>query len=201
VGNLMIQGTTRLLPLLVIGVLGTAANAYSFQAWTVALPLFTVAGSMMSSLTVESLTHPGEAATYARRMLLNMGRLLVPASLLIAVAAPYVLELFGPGYADQATVLLRLLGLSAIPITLNVWYYALCRIGGTVMPILILQTIVAAVTLAISLILLPVIGITGTGVGWLIGQSLAAFFVLAREFRVDSARGLHWRARHLDRVR
>ena len=200
IGNLMLQGTVALIPILVIGILGTVANAYSFQAWTVSQALFMVAGSMTSSLTVEALTTPANAVDYARRMLINIVRLLVPLSIAIALGAPLLLELFGPAYADEASDLLRVLALSTLPITLNTWYYALCRIRGTVMPILVLRGIVTSVAIALSIVLIPIVGITGTGIGWIAGQSLAAVIVIGREFRWERGIGLKWPAGGLERV-
>lgn len=192
VGNLMIQGTIRLMPVLILAMLGSAANAYSFQAWTLAVPIFFVAGSMVSSLTVESLTNPDRATDYARRMLVNMLAMLVPIAVVLLVAAPIILSLFGEAYAREASGLLRLLALTTIPMTFNVWFYALCRIRGTVMPIILNQTLASVIAVVLSVLLLPPVGIIASGIGWLAGQSTVAVYVLVREFRWSCGTGLRW---------
>lgn len=198
-GNLMVQGTIRLMPVLILAVLGSTANAYAFQAWTLALPLFFVAGSMVSSMTVESLTTPASAGDYARRMLVSMLRLLVPTSLALAIAAPWVLHLFGAAYAQEASPLLAILAATTIPITLNAWFYSLCRIRGTIAPLLVCQMFVASMTVGLTFLLLPRIGIIGSGIGWFAGQACVAIYVLLREFRWSCGAGLSWPRGGLDR--
>jgi O-antigen/teichoic acid export membrane protein len=192
VGNLTVQGTIRLMPILILAMLGSVANAYSYQAWTLAVPIFFVAGSMVSSLTVESLTAPARATDYARRMLVNMLAVLGPLALLLVLAAPVILGIFGEVYAREASGLLRLLALATIPTTLNVWFYALCRIRGTVVPIIIGQSLASTLAISLSVLLMPPLGIIGSGIGWLVGQSTVAVFVVAREFRWSAGAGLSW---------
>lgn len=181
VGTLLIQGTIRLFPIVVVAVLGAAAGAYSYQAWTLALPLFLLAGSMTASLTVEASGDPARRPEYGALMLRNLLRLLIPAGVALFVAGPWVLELFGHDYAREGGTLVRVLAVSVIPLMLNVWYYAMCRSRGSVMGIVTNQAIVASIALVTAFALLPAIGVTATGVGWLVGQSAAVLVILATD--------------------
>ena len=69
-----------------------------------------------SSLVVEAAHTPERLVADARRVLRHSGALLTAAvSLLLVAAAPWLLRLFGPGYAEGATDLVRLLALAALP--------------------------------------------------------------------------------------
>jgi O-antigen/teichoic acid export membrane protein len=117
-----------------------------------------------------------EAAS--RSMITKAMTLLVPSVLGCAVLAHPVLSLFGATYADEGSLLLALLALSAIPnvITSSAVWAARVRRDGRV-----LFGLPAAITTAViagSWFLMPVLGVLGTGVAWLGAQTVAAAGVL-----------------------
>jgi hypothetical protein len=54
VGSILAESSIRLLPLFVLTLLGGQANAYFYQAWTLALPFLFIAWGMTASFTVEA---------------------------------------------------------------------------------------------------------------------------------------------------
>jgi O-antigen/teichoic acid export membrane protein len=166
------------LPLAVLARLGPEAAAVYGIAWQIAYALYLVVNGMGQSLVAHVAAEPQRLEAARRGMVHKAMALLVPAVLVIAVAAHPVLSLFGPGYADEGSLLLVLLVLSAIPnvITWSTVWAARVRRDGRV-----LFGLPAAITTAViagSWFLMPVMGVVGTGVAWLGAQSVAAAGVL-----------------------
>jgi O-antigen/teichoic acid export membrane protein len=180
IGTLLAEACVRLLPLLVVGLLGNSANAYFYQAWIIALPLQFVAWSMTASFTVEAATNMNEIAAYSRRTLRHMALLILPMALAIFLIAPLGLGLFGEAYAREGTPLLRWLMLATPPSIFNVWYLSYVRVLGHVKAIILNQGLVCVLALGLSYWWLPTFGITGIGIAWLISQTCVAMLVVAK---------------------
>ncbi len=173
--------TTTLMPIIVISVAGATANAYYYLAWTIALPLLFISANMAVSLTVEGARDQAGLASFTRRALVQITRLLIPAVLVVTIGAPLILRLFGPNYAAESTALLRLLALAALPYGVNALFLALARVRRQLGRVIGIQGAQCILILGLSYALLPAVGITGVGVAWLVGQSaVAAVLALAR---------------------
>ena len=174
IGTLLAETSARLLPLMVLLLLGKSANAYFYQAWLVANTLYYIAGNIANSFTVEAAANLSRLAVYSRRILWHMARLIVPAAIAIFIAAPLGLGFFGAAYAQQGTALLRWLAVAGLPIILNTWYLSYARVVGDSRAIILNQGLVCVATLGLSYWWLPSHGIASIGIAWLIGQTLAA---------------------------
>ena len=179
VGSLVAEAAVRLLPLLVLAVLGVAENAYFYQAWLVATPIALFASSMADSFSAEAATDRPSIGRYSRDILRHMALLILPVAALLAVAAPLVLTLFGRTYAAEGTVLLRWLCLSSPLVIFNAWYLAYLRVTGRIKRVVWLQVLAAAVLIALSYLLIHPLGVAGVGIAWLISQAAEAIFGLA----------------------
>ena len=179
-GSLLAEACVRLLPLLVIGLLGSSANAYFYQAWIVALPLQFVAWSMTASFTVEAAANMNQIVAYSRRTLRHMALLTLPMALAIFLAAPFGLALFGEAYALEGTPLLRWLMLATPSVIVNVWYLSYARVLGEAKAMILNQGLLCVLTLGLSYWWLPTFGITSIGIAWLISQTCVAMLVVAK---------------------
>jgi O-antigen/teichoic acid export membrane protein len=180
VGTLLADACVRLLPLLVISMLGSRANAYFYQAWTVALPLLFIAWSMTASFTVEAAANMNQIATYSRRTLRHMALLILPMAVVMFLAAPLGMGLFGEMYAREGTSLLRWLMLATPAIIINVWYLSYVRVLGDVKAIILIQGLLCVLTLGLSYWWLPTFGITCVGVAWVISQTSVAVLIAVK---------------------
>jgi hypothetical protein len=108
----------------------------------------------------------------------------------IAVGAYPLLSLFGAHYADEGSLLLALLALSAIPnaITWSAVWAARVRRDGRIL--FGLPAAITTVVIGASWFLMPVLGVVATGVAWLGAQSVAAAGVLA--VRAVTRKRLRW---------
>ena len=181
-GLLFSETTFRLLPTLVFIVLSDAANAYFNQSWQLSMPLYMIAANMAASFTVSAAADQSRLEEYGRKMIIHMTKLLVPFALLLAIAVPYILGIYGEAYAQEGTNLMRLLLISVMPAIINTWYIGYARAQNRVLWMVLNQALLCVLVLSLSYVLLPRFGVTGVGVAWLISQSIVAVSVALRMF-------------------
>jgi O-antigen/teichoic acid export membrane protein/aminoglycoside phosphotransferase (APT) family kinase protein len=168
-----------LLPVLVIKFLGATANAGFAIAWIGAYSLHLVNINMGASLVVETTSNRGGLQHNCLEVLSHVGRLLVPAVTAVVICAPYLLAIFGPTYTE-ATGALRLLSLAAIPHLLVVTAISSARVQRRMGTVVLIQAGQCVVTLGLGWILLPVMGLSGVGLSWLLTQAGTAAVLLWR---------------------
>jgi O-antigen/teichoic acid export membrane protein len=197
-GSLFFLASTALLPLLVANQYGAAATAYFFVPWTLAVGLQLVALYMTTSLTVEVAFDESMLREYCERVLAQMFRLVAPATFVVVVAAPYILRVFGHGYAAQGTTLLRLLALATVPNVVVALGLSVARIQHSGRTVLWTQGALCVSTLGLSLALLPPLGIEGVGLAVLVSQTIVAAWLglgMLRPILLDGRRAASIRRR------
>lgn len=177
------MASTDLIPLLVVELVGTEANAYFYLTWMIAYSLFLVSRNMGLSLISEAAADEKRLHEYSYSILVQNGRLISLALLVILPGAPFILQLFGPSYVQEATGLLRLLCLSALPNVATALAVSIFRVQKRIKALMVLQGSLSAIVLLLSVLLLPRIGIIGVGIAWLVGQSIVAVVLLATTLR------------------
>ena len=165
--------------------LGSEANAYYYVAWGIASVLVYIPLSVSFSLFAEGSHDEGQLSRDTRRGLKIVFLLLIPAIVLLNLVGDRLLLLFGQAYSEQGTWLLRILTLSALPLSLNYVYFGVRRVEMKMKGVIGLTAFTAVATLGLSYFLLPRMGIEGAGVAWLASQSVASIFIM-RRFRVSS---------------
>jgi O-antigen/teichoic acid export membrane protein len=88
----------------------------------------------------------------------------LPAAAVVALVAPWLLELFGPQYRANATLLLQLLMLSTFPRVVVSLYMTMSRLRNRTAPLAVLQLIQAVGILAGTVLLSGSLGLDA--VGW-----------------------------------
>jgi len=172
----LISGT--LLPIMVKIEIGPQAAAYFFLAWIIAYAFQLISLNMTASLTVEGAIDQARLREYSYRVLMNIARLVVPLVLVCVVAAPYILDIFGPGYASNGANALRLLAVAAIPNIVVVVFVTIARVQRRNVAIALVQGVLCILSLALSAVFLHVYGIAGVGLAWVISQSAIAVALL-----------------------
>lgn len=175
VGILLADIAPMVLPLMVVGILGAEANAHFYAAWVVAGPLFMIPTALSASLFAEG-SHQAAALRVAAIKAGRLGFLLVG----VAVAAAFafggtVLTIaFGQSYATQATSLLRLLSLSALPVVVKGIVLSVYRVRRDMHRIVLLAAIDGCLTLGLVWALMPAMGLPGLGLGHTTAQCVVA---------------------------
>ncbi len=170
------------LPIMITQIAGATANAYFYLAWIIASSLQVVAANMSTSLTVEATVASERQEEIRRRALIGIARILIPLVALVVVGAPLILRIIGQDYGEQGTLLLRLLALSAIPNLFNMVYVGMARARNQIGSIIGVYGANALIVLGLSFAFLPMLGITGIGLAWVISQTFitGALIVLPR---------------------
>jgi O-antigen/teichoic acid export membrane protein len=170
-GMLLAQSYGYMLPLLVLSVLGAAANATFFAAWTIAAGLELVAVNFGMSLLVEGTRAPHRLAEMTRGVLVRCTLVTVTGAAVLTFAARLILGIYGSAYAANGSVVLALLGAATIPTSFVLVAFALDRIERRVGRATVTQLALAVLVLGSSVPLTRSLGINGTGLAWL-GSSL-----------------------------
>ncbi|NUK24610.1 lipopolysaccharide biosynthesis protein [Streptomyces lunaelactis] len=177
-GSLFRMAAYTLVPLMVLNNLGAEQSAYFSLAWVVGYVLYLVARNMGSSLVVEAVRSPEQLVEHGLRVLRHSALLLTVAITVIVVAAPQILTLFGAEYAESGSTLLRLIALSALPNLLVTLAIDVSRARRRLRLAVGLQIAMCVLVLGLTKALLPVLGINGAGVAWLVTQCLLALPLL-----------------------
>ena len=178
IGSLFWLLSTTFLPVIVTQQVGATANAYFYLAWTIAYSLYLISPNMGSSLTVEAARDETKLGVYSFRVFRHTAQLVVPAVVVVLLGAPYLLWLFGVSYAVAGTTLLRLLALSAIPNIINALYISIARVQRHLTAMVGVLAGLCLLVLGLSYLLLPLYGITGVGLAWLVSQTIVAVILL-----------------------
>ena len=186
-GALMLLATVSLVPVLVATFVVPRINAYFYIAWTIGTTVDLLAANMALSLTVEGAYDPVRLARHARAALRRILLILVPVAAGVALLAPWILGLFGPGYARAGAPVLVLLAAATLPRTLTEMYLGALRAQSRTSLVALVQGCRAVLVLGLVVILTPAMGILGAGVAVLASQVVIAAAVTPGLIRVLTA--------------
>jgi O-antigen/teichoic acid export membrane protein len=113
--NLAMATPSRIIPIVVPLAVGAEQNSAFFDAWMISSLLFMVPvhlGTVLFALASASPEVVAEKLRFVLRISLLIG---LPVMAVLAIAAHFALNLFGPGYAELGTVPLWLLIIGYIP--------------------------------------------------------------------------------------
>jgi O-antigen/teichoic acid export membrane protein len=169
-----------LLPILITNAAGVEANAYYYVASSVSglLAMVPIAASM------SLFAHGSRDATDLIRSAVQSARfsliLLVPAIVGIFLIGGRVLLIFGQAYSNAGTRLLWILALSTLPLAVNYLFFSVRRVQQRMAEVVAGAVWVLVVTLGLTVILLPRLGLPGAGIGWFVAQASLAVVILGR---------------------
>ncbi|MEE4422867.1 lipopolysaccharide biosynthesis protein [Streptomyces bugieae] len=163
-GSLFSLAVVYLVPVLVAAQVDAADNAYFYITTTIGGTVNLLALNMGASLTVEGAHDPAELARHTRAALRRMARIMLPVCLGLFLFAPWILGVFGPGYARAATPLLRWYAVgAALRVAMEV-HFAVLRARSRTSGLAALQGLLCVLVLGLTLMLLPHRGLTGAGI-------------------------------------
>ncbi|MFJ9409890.1 lipopolysaccharide biosynthesis protein [Streptomyces sp. NPDC101393] len=171
-GSLFSLAVVYLVPVLVASQVSAADNAYFYITTVIGGTVNLLAINMGASLTVEGAHDPARLAQDTRAALRRMARIMIPVCGFLFVLAPYLLGVFGPGYAQAATPLLRWLAVGAALRVVMEVYFAVLRAQSRTLGLAWLQGLLCVLVLGLTLLLLPRMGLTGAGVAEITGLAV-----------------------------
>ena len=170
-------------PILVLNQSGPDGSASYHLSWTITYALYLVGRSMGISLLAEGVASPGRLRALTADALLHALGPVVGAAVVIVVGAPFIMSLFGPGYAAQGGDILRILALASIPWGCVTIQLALARVRGEMRMIFAVQSTTLLLVVGLGLFLLPLFGPTGMALAWLLAHILVLTGLAALHLR------------------
>ncbi|MFD8390110.1 polysaccharide biosynthesis C-terminal domain-containing protein [Streptomyces sp. NPDC059680] len=186
-GSLFSLAVIYLVPVIVASQVSSAENAYFYIATTIGGTTDLLAINMGASLTVEGSHDPARLASYTRAALKRMARIMLPIAALWIIGAPWILGVFGAGYAHAATPLLRWLAVGSVLRVVIETYFAVLRARSRTAGLAWLQGLLCALTLGLTLLLLPRMGLTGAGLAEAASLAVIAAIAAPRLWRTIRA--------------
>jgi O-antigen/teichoic acid export membrane protein len=162
--NLIAIAPGLLLPIVIAKVLSFEASAYFYTAYMIAQLLFTIINSTNTSLFAHSAAAGDLDRAQINRILLTVVALILPAVVVIIGTRDLVLAVFGPTYVENASTLLVLLAVLAVPKVVTGMYTTVKRIRREFRPAFGVIAFCSITTLIGSMILMPTHGLTGVGI-------------------------------------
>jgi len=169
-----------ILPLVVLGLLGSTEAAYFYMAWFLGFLLISASTYLALSLFAEGSHDPGALRVLSRNAVLGGVAVVTLGALFVLLLGDKLLLAFGREYAAEGATLLRIVALAALPAAVVNVYLGALRVTKRVGELVAIASVVAVTTVALSSALLPVMGLAGAGVGLGIGQGLGLTIVLSR---------------------
>ncbi|MGW7819293.1 lipopolysaccharide biosynthesis protein [Streptomyces puniciscabiei] len=182
-GSLFSLAVIYLVPVIVASQVSSAENAYFYIATTIGGTTDLLAINMGASLTVEGSHDPARLAGYTRAALKRMARIMLPIAALWIIGAPWILGVFGSGYAHAATPLLRWLAVGSVLRVVIETYFAVLRARSRTAGLAWLQGLLCLLVLGLTLLLLPRMGLTGAGVAEAASLAVIAAIAAPRLWR------------------
>lgn len=173
VGNLLTLLPTFLVPLIVLDRIGVHASAYYYVAFQMVSLLFAGVFAVEQAFLSEGSHAEVELRAVMRRSWHLLVLFCVPATVVLALAARWLLLLFGHNYSVNGTDVLIVLATSALPFGAFNWLMTVLRLIGRLSFIVVGNVIYALLTCALAWALAPR-GLVVLSLAWPVGLTVAA---------------------------
>jgi O-antigen/teichoic acid export membrane protein len=178
VSSLLNLAPLLFLPLITLDKLGSRTAGYYYIAFQVANILSAIPFAVCESLFAELAHVPDAFIRLARKSAIIIIATVLPAAMLVAIAARPLLTLFGTAYAAHGTVVLRLLCGGALAVSVNTWASFLLKARRR-MNWLIWSNVFYVAT-AVGLALMSArFGLRGIGLAWIAANLISALVAIA----------------------
>ncbi|MEU9885187.1 hypothetical protein [Sphaerisporangium sp. NPDC051011] len=176
-GAFSVLAIVYFLPVYVASRVSGELFGYFAMAQTLGAMIELLAINMATSLTVEGSTERSRLAANCRQALRRAYLIIGPVAVVTFIAAPLILSVFGPGFSEHGTPLLRLMALAVLPRVLIEIYLSAQRAQSKARTLALVQIGLAVLVLSSSVLLLPVAGIASVGWGLLFSEVLVALLI------------------------
>ncbi len=163
-GLLFSQITGNFIPLLVMSTLGATANGTFYIAGIITSGAVTVGLNFSTGLVVEGSASPERLAQLVRGVLRRCLLTMVPATIVLVLAARPIASIYGAADAANTAALLRVLAISLVPCSLYAIAFSVDRIHARPVRATLGQLALCVMSLAGSWLLLGRYGVLGVAV-------------------------------------
>jgi O-antigen/teichoic acid export membrane protein len=173
VATIFAQASLAILPLLVVAVLGSRANAHFYIPFSIAIALDATFFSVSTSLVAEGSHAPARIPALVRLLVRRGALFVVPLILFLIVAAPLVMRLFGQEYVRASTSVLRILVCASLFRAVVALVGAIWRLEGSSGRIAVLDGCMLLGVIVSTVPLAHAFGVLGVALAWLISTAAA----------------------------
>ncbi|MBV9688718.1 MAG: hypothetical protein JO202_03300 [Ktedonobacteraceae bacterium] len=185
IGGLM---PVYLVPVFVTVRLSAADNAYYYTTSMVGGFFYMISSAVAVALFAEGSHATDNVLHKTRSSAVIITILLIPAMLIAFLGGRSIMLLFGPNYAQYGLPLLTILTITAVPDAITNIYVSVLRVQRRLRRAVLLNLGMASLTLLLSWLLLPILGIAGAGWAFFAAQT-AGSLVAAADLISFSRRG------------
>lgn len=172
------------LPVVVYARLSATDNAYFYITWMLGSVFFIISPAVSAALFVEGAADRVSIRPLVRKCLIIVATLLALPMLAYLLGGQLILALFGQDYVEHGRLLLLLLTLSAVPDAITNIAVAVLRVTDRMRTALLLNASILVTGVGAAWIVLPVTGIMGAGLCWLVSQGLGALWAVVSWRRI-----------------
>jgi O-antigen/teichoic acid export membrane protein len=171
VGTIFIQAGSTLLPVLVVGLIGTSSGAYFYIPFTIVGAFDLLFVNIAASMTVEASRSHENAHSIVAATVRKFTPLLGAGVIVLLAAASLVLLPYGHAYVHQGSSLLRLLALASVFRAVVSVYVAVCRIEGRAGRGMAVQGLLVVMTIGLTFAFARRSNVSEVGYAWLIANA------------------------------
>jgi len=180
VSGLLMALPDFLMPIIVLQAAGAHENAFFYAAWSLVWPLRLIASNIANAFTAQA----AEDDNRSRDLMMKAGLLTLaifaPLVLFLTLGAhPLLRYLFGPEYAENGDLVMRLLAPGLLGSAFLSLAVAFARVKRQVARLLFLSVTYTAISLPLAIALISWQGIDGAGMAWLLSQAAVAVIAVA----------------------
>ena len=169
--------------LIIIRRLGAIDEAHYYLPALITTSVAFLLWNLVISFLVEGSTNPRESRDHAKTTIRVAIFILLPVILIGVVLAPDILRVFGTGYSNSGTTLLRMLLLSLPGTAVTAFDYSMAWIDKRIWWLSIRELISSAIYFTVLLALIGHLGIEAAGVASLVSTGLQGIFFLPISIR------------------
>ena len=160
----------QLLPIIVVGMLGSTDAGWFSVTWLLGGLCFMISPAVSQALLADASRDPDQIAAKTRLASYVSAAILAVPILIYLVASRPVLDLFGSKYAQHGHWLLVILAISSVPDLVTNIAVARYRVFERLRMAAVVNVSIAVVTIVGTVLLLHRYGIDGAGWAWTMGQ-------------------------------
>ncbi|KJR98021.1 MAG: hypothetical protein VR68_12080 [Peptococcaceae bacterium BRH_c4a] len=176
--NLLNQAPSYIYPLIVLYISGPEESAYFWIAWMMTMVLSIIPGSVSLSLFAEGSHNSNKIGHNGKRVLLLTILITIPAVGSILLLCNWLLGIFGPGYSEHGSAVVRLLSLAIIPQSVNNLFITVNQVKKRAKLIVVQTGAQATISIGLGYWMLEHWGLKGLGMAYTFAHLTIAAIVI-----------------------
>ncbi|WP_232374701.1 alpha/beta fold hydrolase [Mycolicibacterium mengxianglii] len=166
-----------LLPLIIVAQLGTETNAYFSMSWLVINTVAVLIHATGAPFIAAASAPGADIKACIGRFTLMCGGAGAASCVGLFLAAPYVLHIMGPAYAEQGTNLIRIFALSLPSLAIYTIYASLARLRRRLRLAVTVQVMIGVIVVVGIVLTTPRWGIDAVGYTYLAAELLGTLII------------------------